>query len=472
MEIKRALVVDDSRAARMSLKSLLSEYDLDVELTPSGEQALEFLKHQSVDVIFMDHTMPGMDGLEAVAAIKANPRTATIPVMMYTTREGEVYVGQARALGAVGVLPKNVQPHQLFEMLLKLDLVAERRGDDRDLTKSVEKSGDSAAQIAVTTHPTEIHVETDQTLDEHARGVAVHAIVQRILEDQHVTLRSDILRSQRAFAKDVAREVLREHHSMELAVLEDEPDNQPIGHTSGGYKWVLSAALVGVMAASLIALQFKYERDQLVEKLGTNNQAHNLSIQHNRSELDQGQIGSAENPLGQEAVGQVGASAIPQGVDRSAIAALQWSLNHDTTTQFYAPAFGAELAQRLRGVLPHLQNLGFKGEIRLTSHLGKFCLALNEQGSYDLAAADTPVSQCAHLGHILDLSNFPEDRMAEEFSNLVEANIPSLQIQLVALYVNESNAATPYPQISANAEHWNAAAQENNRVEVELIPQL
>jgi len=59
---------------------------------------------------FMDHLMPGMDGLQAVKAIKGNPQTAMIPIMMYTSQEGELYVGQARALGAMGVLPKQVRP--------------------------------------------------------------------------------------------------------------------------------------------------------------------------------------------------------------------------------------------------------------------------------------------------------------------------------------------------------------------------
>ena len=127
MSFKRALVVDDSRSARISLKKLLEDQGLMVDLAVSGEEALDYLNDHWVDVIFMDHTMPGMSGLEAVSAIKSNPRTAMIPVMMYTTQEGEVYVGQARALGAVDVLPKQVQPGLLFEMLLKLGLVSERR---------------------------------------------------------------------------------------------------------------------------------------------------------------------------------------------------------------------------------------------------------------------------------------------------------------------------------------------------------
>ena len=87
MSISHALVVDDSRSARFALKKLLEEQELEVSLAESGEEALEFLKQNAkhqVDVIFMDHTMPGMDGLEAVSAIKANPKTATIPVMMET----------------------------------------------------------------------------------------------------------------------------------------------------------------------------------------------------------------------------------------------------------------------------------------------------------------------------------------------------------------------------------------------------
>ena len=113
MSIKHALVVDDSKSAQIALKKQLEEHELVVALAESGEEALEFLEHESVDVIFMDHTMPGMDGLEALAAIKRNPRTAMIPVMMYTTKEGEVYVGQARALGGIGVLPKEVHPQVL-----------------------------------------------------------------------------------------------------------------------------------------------------------------------------------------------------------------------------------------------------------------------------------------------------------------------------------------------------------------------
>src|SRR5690606_16348977 len=49
--------------------------------------------------------------------------TATIPVMMYTSQSGDLYVGQARALGAIGVLPKQIRPVEVMEVLRSLRLL-------------------------------------------------------------------------------------------------------------------------------------------------------------------------------------------------------------------------------------------------------------------------------------------------------------------------------------------------------------
>jgi CheY-like chemotaxis protein len=134
---KTALIVDDSPLARHVLGKLLAEHRVTTATAPSAEAALEYLKQQRPDVIFMDHLMPGMDGFEALEAIKANPATATIPVMMYTSQEGELYVGQARALGAFGVLPKDLKPVEVARVLKALHLIPgppeaalQRRGRD------------------------------------------------------------------------------------------------------------------------------------------------------------------------------------------------------------------------------------------------------------------------------------------------------------------------------------------------------
>ncbi len=119
----KALIVDDSKVACKVLANLLDSFDLEADSVYSAEAAIEFLKENKPDIIFMDHHMPDMNGFEAVKVVKKNPRTATIPVMMYTSQEGNMYVSQARALGAVDVVPKGVEKRQLRESLVKLGLL-------------------------------------------------------------------------------------------------------------------------------------------------------------------------------------------------------------------------------------------------------------------------------------------------------------------------------------------------------------
>jgi CheY-like chemotaxis protein len=127
---KRALVVDDSKSARVVLSRMLERYGILVDSADSAEAALEYLKDRRPDVIFMDHLMPGMDGLQAVREIKSKPDLASIPIMMYTSQEGEIYGGQARASGAVGVLPKSIRPIDVTKALYQLQLLPDRRDEE------------------------------------------------------------------------------------------------------------------------------------------------------------------------------------------------------------------------------------------------------------------------------------------------------------------------------------------------------
>src|SRR5580692_1199480 len=138
MARKRALVVDDSKSARVLLSRILEKYEVEVDMAESAEQAIEYLKSNRPDAIFMDHLMPGMDGLQAVREIKGNPQTAMIPIMMYTSQEGELYVGQARALGAMGVLPKQLRPVDVSKVLHELHLLPNRRDSTEPALSPVE----------------------------------------------------------------------------------------------------------------------------------------------------------------------------------------------------------------------------------------------------------------------------------------------------------------------------------------------
>jgi len=131
MTSKRALVVDDSKSARAFLARILERHEIEVDAAESAEAAIEYLARNKPDVIFMDHMMPGMDGFQAVQTIKNNPRTSAIPILMYTSQEGDLYAGQARALGAEGVLPKQIKQADVTKMLFQLRLVSDRRGGEQ-----------------------------------------------------------------------------------------------------------------------------------------------------------------------------------------------------------------------------------------------------------------------------------------------------------------------------------------------------
>src|SRR5690242_5873755 len=108
-----ALIVDDSKTARYALRNLLDKQQFTADMVESGEQALEYLRARLPDLIFMDHMMPGMDGFQAVKAIKSHQHTAAIPIVMYTSTQGKMYFGQARALGAADVITKPATAEEL-----------------------------------------------------------------------------------------------------------------------------------------------------------------------------------------------------------------------------------------------------------------------------------------------------------------------------------------------------------------------
>lgn len=108
MQTKSALVVDDSRVARLTLSKLLQSHGFDITEKGSAEEALQWLQEtdSQPDLIFMDVMMGGMDGLTATRQIKQNSDWAGVPVIICTGKETEDDLKQALASGATAVLAK------------------------------------------------------------------------------------------------------------------------------------------------------------------------------------------------------------------------------------------------------------------------------------------------------------------------------------------------------------------------------
>lgn len=127
MTIKSALLVDDSKVARFALSKLLEKIDLNVSMAGSAEEALDYLSsHDNPDVIFMDHLMPGMNGVEATKAIKSNPDTAAIPIIMCTSKKSEEFADEAKEFGIYNILTKPPQPKGVSTLLEELGQAVER----------------------------------------------------------------------------------------------------------------------------------------------------------------------------------------------------------------------------------------------------------------------------------------------------------------------------------------------------------
>jgi CheY-like chemotaxis protein len=124
MTLKKALVVDDSRSARYSLRKTLERLNMSVECVESGENAISYLEasHTSSrdlpDVIFMDNLMPGLSGLDTTETISQDSRWRHIPVVMCTATQNPNQASEQTL--AAGFLPKPATTNQVQALLATL----------------------------------------------------------------------------------------------------------------------------------------------------------------------------------------------------------------------------------------------------------------------------------------------------------------------------------------------------------------
>jgi two-component system chemotaxis response regulator CheY len=113
----KVMLVDDSSTMRKIQKRVLLEIDPEIEIIEAGngKEALEKLSDYNNDFSFMllDINMPEMNGMETLKAIRSNPDTAKIPVIMCTSVAEKGQVMEAIKAGASNYLVKPFQPDDL-----------------------------------------------------------------------------------------------------------------------------------------------------------------------------------------------------------------------------------------------------------------------------------------------------------------------------------------------------------------------
>ncbi|HKX98811.1 MAG TPA: response regulator [Steroidobacteraceae bacterium] len=421
---KRALVVDDSRSARVVLSRMLERYGILVDSAESAEAALEYLKNGRPDVIFMDHLMPGMDGLTAVREIKANPELSTIPIMMYTSQEGEIYSGQARASGAVGVLPKSIRPIDVTKALYQLQLLPDRRDGEPSALESI---GGPPPRDGVS-----------------AESAAAMQPVEALLKEQNLELRRFIVSTMDAWTHRVVAEL----RPKDPAIAGEDAAAAPKAG-SRTWPWVLATASA---VAALAVVGFLYWQARVTaEQAERAFQAVTASNETLTKAIEKWRI-----------AGEAASDSAGQAGFRPLVLAVP----------FGEQALNPSRLESVRTLVAQLERAAISGVVRIESFNGSFCLASAGQDGYTLEAPTAPASQCDQVGNPFADSMTPASRQPIAFANLASSvrqrTGGAIALELAA--GPRDRLAVAYPPIEqATAGQWNAAAQSNNRIEISIV---
>ena len=126
------LVVDDSMLIRQVVKKVIRQAGIAADRVleaDNGQQALDTLSGQSVDLVLSDINMPGMDGLEMLRRLRQDEAFKDLAVLMVSTEGSEETMQEAINLGANGYCLKPFTPESLAAQLRPLGLMPES-GED------------------------------------------------------------------------------------------------------------------------------------------------------------------------------------------------------------------------------------------------------------------------------------------------------------------------------------------------------
>lgn len=129
------LIVEDTELLRQIYHDRLVQQGYRVALAANGLEALSTLRTQSVDLILLDLVMPVMSGLEALDAIKSDPRTRDIPVLILSNLGQDADIERGLSMGADDYLIKSsAKPADVAE---KIDgLMRRRKQAEEPVTRS------------------------------------------------------------------------------------------------------------------------------------------------------------------------------------------------------------------------------------------------------------------------------------------------------------------------------------------------
>lgn len=452
MALKKALIVDDSKSARAVLKRMLDELALDVDAVESAADAINYLKDKHPDVIFMDHMMPGMDGFEAVRHIKNDPQTAAIPIMMYTSKAGDVYLSQARQLGAVGIISKTISPVGLKESLFKLGLVDERRVSSASV-KDKPVADDSAAQTS-----------EEALSQEHGKYHADIEDLRRLMDEQTIELHKSMWLGIESVSHEIFNRLNREREEVLEKILSASVEKNKA-------PWPIYIVTVLLLLSIFFNASLLSDVYHLEKRLASSEEKRQLAEQFAPSADKNNQPVFRDN---QVAVEDGGAEDFMRDRQYSEIEFMQWAQDKVIEYPFDELALDENRINEIEEVLAKALESGFVGSITLQTHVGRFCLSRDQGGDFVLAEGSMPVTECEYIGNQQQPDDTPSTHQSLGFANYLseKASLIDHGISIEVATTPRTTEISGYPEQSAQttANDWNRVAQMNNRITFKITP--
>ncbi|MDR1031321.1 MAG: response regulator [Treponema sp.] len=116
------LIVDDSRLIRNTLKRFIQTMNIPCQYVEAdnGQEALERLKAQSINLVFLDWNMPKMSGIEFLKEVRAMDEYKTLPIIMLTSEGARDNVIEAIKGGATDYILKPIREQHVREKIVRL----------------------------------------------------------------------------------------------------------------------------------------------------------------------------------------------------------------------------------------------------------------------------------------------------------------------------------------------------------------
>lgn len=113
----RVLIVDDSPTETYKMTDILTRHGYEVLSAVNGEEGVEVAKKELPDLVLMDIVMPGINGFQATRQLTKHGPTASIPIIIVTTKDQETDKLWGRRQGAKGYLTKPVNEKLLVSTI-------------------------------------------------------------------------------------------------------------------------------------------------------------------------------------------------------------------------------------------------------------------------------------------------------------------------------------------------------------------